>query len=307
MINHSRHDYIELSFVYLFAVILLLTLSRITTPVEIKSTGIISPEISKKENSVLFLSESFKNINVIAKAYVVYDVVDNKVIASKNKDEVLPLASLTKIMTAITALTYANTSTLITIDPSSVDDGYDLGLEENQIWKLGELLKYTLVFSSNDGAQAIADNLGGRGQFVNEMNSKSKSLGLNLKFTQPAGLDLNGQIGGSGSALDMAKLFAVARKTLPAILDATTKPRVTVMAGNGKISGIPNTNQEIGQINAEASKTGFTDVAGGNLGVVVDPVIGHPVVIVVLGSTISGRFADVDALYRALLQSINSK
>ena len=57
---------------------------------------------------------------------------------------------------------------------------------------------------------------------------------------------------------------------------------------------------------AEVSKTGFTDLAGGNLGVIVDVSVGHPVAIIVLGSTRNGRFEDVRILYDVLRKSFMS-
>ena len=79
-------------------------------------------------------------------------------------------------MTAITALSHHDETSRITISSSSIDGTYDLGLKKNQVWKLGELLKYTLVFSSNDGAQAIADVLGGRNNFIDLMNNIPKLI-----------------------------------------------------------------------------------------------------------------------------------
>ena len=193
----------------------------------------------------------------------------------------------------------------ITISPASIDGAYDLGLKKGQVFELDELLKYTLVFSSNDGAQAIADGLGGRTFFVNQMNVDAAKLGLELFFTQPAGLDEGGKIGGLGSAHSAAKLIALARKDFPEVFDATTKTRTTVTSSTGKIMGVPNTNQDVVNFSGlEASKTGFTDLAGGNLAVVVDIAVGHPVAIVVLGSTHEERFSDVEKLYHALQKSI---
>lgn len=240
----------------------------------------------------------FSGALVEAKAYVVYDIVNKKVIAGRNEEKPFPLASLTKVMTAVTALTHYSTSTPVTITQKSIDGGYDLGLQEGQIWALEELVKYTLIFSSNDGAQAIADGLGGRAAFVETMNSDSVAFGLGLSFTEPSGLDKNGVLGGIGTALDMAKLFAYARKEFPGALESTSKVRGTFSASTGKVIGIPNTNQEIESIpGSEASKTGYTDEAGGNLAIIADVTVGHPIVIVVLGSTKEARFSDVAALY----------
>ena len=193
----------------------------------------------------------------------------------------------------------------IVISAGSIEDGYDLGLKNKQVWALSELLKYTLVFSSNDGAEAVADSFGSKEIFIQQMNNDAKTLGLDLVFTDPAGRDVHGAVGGQGTVIDVARLFAIARKNIPEVMDATTKKRQTVVTSSGKISGIPNTNQDIETLSgAEASKTGYTDMAGGNLGVIVDISVGHPVVIVVLGSTREGRFRDMDVLYKALRISI---
>jgi D-alanyl-D-alanine carboxypeptidase len=251
--------------------------------------------------------ELFKDVKIEGKAYVIYDVTTNQIIAAKNETQKLPLASITKVMTAVSAMLHNKPHDTVVIHQKNIEDGYDLGLRNNQVWKLDELLKYTLVFSSNDGAASVADSFGGRDTFITQMNNDAKSLGLDLLFTDPAGRDMHGNIGGLGSALDAAKLFSVARKNIPDILDATTKKRETVISSSGRVSGVPNTNQAIESIpGAEGSKTGYTDLAGGNLGIVVDISLGRPVVIVVLGSTREGRFKDMSILYNTLRKSVNA-
>jgi D-alanyl-D-alanine carboxypeptidase len=304
MMKIARNDYVELTYIYGGAISVLVFLSLIAMPIDTSRFGLIIPR-SEQSSSAVYGADAFAGISVKAESYVVYDLVEKKTIAAKNAEVPLPLASITKMMTAVTALTHHDKSTKITIEERSIEGGYDLGLKRGQVWSLGELLKYTLVFSSNDGAHAIADGLSGRENFVAQMNTDSALLGLGLTFTDAAGLDEGADIGGRGSALDVAKLFGIARKLYPEILEATTRTRVTTTASNGKISGIPNTNQEITNLfGAEVSKTGFTDSAGGNLGVVVDVALGHPVVIVVLGSTREARFSDTERLYKALLESI---
>jgi serine-type D-Ala-D-Ala carboxypeptidase (penicillin-binding protein 5/6) len=304
MVQKARHDYIELSYVYGGAILSVIILSLIAFPMDVSNFGLLIPKTPIVQVSI-YKSAAFDNIEVKAKAYVVYDLVLEKEIASKNAQEILPLASVTKVMTAITALAHNDAQTKITIKPISIEDGYDLGLKQGQMWSLSELLKYTLVFSSNDGAHAIADDLGGREKFVAQMNEESSLLGLALRFTDPAGLDIGTNIGGLGSASEVARLFGIARSRFPEIFEATTKTRVTTLAGKERISGIPNTNQEVNTLfGAEASKTGFTDSAGGNLGVIVDIALGHPVAIIVLGSTRDERFTDMATLYSALITSL---
>jgi D-alanyl-D-alanine carboxypeptidase (penicillin-binding protein 5/6) len=264
-------------------------------------------ENSAVQNGLVFNAQAFERVRISGKAYIVYDVLDATIISAHNETVSLPLASITKVMTAVSAMLHTQGDKKVTISSRDIEDGYDLGLRDKQIWNLKELLKYTLIFSSNDGALAVADSSGGKDVFINQMNSDAEVLGLGLRFTDPAGRDIAGNIGGKGTALDTARLFSIARRTIPEILDATTKKRQTFMAGSSKVTGIPNTNQEIENLSgAEGSKTGFTDLAGGNLGVIVDVAVGHPVIIVVLGSTKQERFKDVDILYQALRNSLVS-
>ncbi len=304
MVQHTRHDYIELSYVYGGAIVALVLLSLVALPIDVSKFGLIVPK-EKQEEVSIYKTNAFEGVEVKATSFIVYDLVLQKEVASKDADQVLPLASVTKVMTAVTALSHYGPQTPIVIKAGSIEGGYDLGLKKSQIWTLEELLKYTLVFSSNDGAHAIADALGGRDNFIEQMNKDSALLGLDLVFTDPAGLDIGDKIGGLGTARDIAKLFGVARNRFPQIFEATTKTRVTVFAGKERISGIPNTNQGVNEIfGTEASKTGYTDIAGGNLGIVVDIALGHPVAIIVLGSTKDERFTDMEKLYNALTVSL---
>jgi D-alanyl-D-alanine carboxypeptidase len=306
---HAKHHHIEFPLLYAMAVLAIVLLSNIAQPLTQKNYGIIDTKKNKdavlETPLVLFNPNAFSDISIFGKAYVVYDILTGTTIATYHENDILPLASITKVMMAETAIMHHEKDTPVTIQQRSIEDGYDLGLKKNQVWKLNELLKYTLVFSSNDGAQSVADTFGGSAAYVAQMNTDAQILGLPLIFTDPAGRDQKGNIGGLGSALSVAQLFSVARKNFPQVLDATTKSRASLFSSTGKVTGIPNTNHDVENLTGiEGSKTGFTDKAGGNLGVIVDITVGHPVVIVVLGSTKEGRFSDVETLYKALKNSI---
>ena len=304
--HNTKKEHIDIFIMYGLSVCLIVILSIINFVSPKHVPLIMTPQ--KEEVVVIppvFNKQAFLGLETEAKAYIVYDLKSKKVLASKNESLQLPLASITKVMTAISSTLHKKKTETVTIHDNSIEDGYDLGLKKNQEWPLEELLKYTLVFSSNDGAEAIADSFG-KENFVTLMNTDARALGLTAFFTDPAGRDLNGRIGGMGTVLDVAKLFAIARKNIPEVMDATTRKRSTMLSG--QIRGIPNTNQEVETLSgAEASKTGYTDLAGGNLGVIVDVTLGHPVVIVVLGSTKEGRFKDVDILYKALRKSAETQ
>ncbi len=306
MIKHFKKDFVSNVLVYILATIFILSLSSLSNNFQNEKDWLKKNKQKLNQDTLNYNTTPFQNLEIKAKAFVVYDLVENKVIFGKNEKRTLPLASITKIMTALTALANEDKEKLITIGKINPDGSYDLGLKKNQIWKLDELIKYTLLFSSNDGAQVIANNdIGGSDEFIKKMNTKAKALDLNMYFTHPAGLDLNNQIGGLGNAVDVAKLMGYAVNDFPDILETTTKARNSVIANKEIIRGIPNTNQSVDQFaGIEASKTGYTDSAGGNLALVVDVSLGRPVAIVVLGSTKNERFTDAVKLYNALKESL---
>lgn len=304
MIKRFHRDNTSITFLFFSLLVTALLVVILSLLVKLTLKKIVAD--NKPIESIVYNEEVFRNAPIIATNYVVYDIVDKKIIAERKGELKVPLASLTKIMTAVTALNSYSSSTKIIIKKTNIDGNFDLGLKESQEWELGELLKYTLIFSSNDGAYAIADNLGGTENFVTKMNEMSTKLNLSLNFTNPAGLDEDGKLGGLGSAKDVAMLFAYARNEFPDILDATSKIRGNFHSSNENIIGIPNTNQMIENLfGSESSKTGFTDEAGGNLAIITDLTLGHPIVIVVLGSTKDGRFTDVKTLYNLTKKAIN--
>jgi D-alanyl-D-alanine carboxypeptidase len=110
--------------------------------------------------------------------------------------------------------------------------------------------------------------------------------------------------GGYGSATDVAKLAGAVLERARPIAEATTKPYVTVTSLAGNTFFFKNTNPVVGRIpGLMLSKTGFTDLAGGNLAIVFDASVNHPVAVVVMGSSIEGRFKDTEALIEATLTS----
>jgi D-alanyl-D-alanine carboxypeptidase len=124
-------------------------------------------------------------------------------------------------------------------------------------------------------------------------------MGLSQTYAlNGTGLDESTTVsGGYGSAYDVATLAGALLEKAPDIAHATIAPSFAIRSKEGVVHSLPNTNPDVGLIpNLLLSKTGFTDLAGGNLVVVFDAAIGHPVAIVVLGSSREGRFQDVGKL-----------
>lgn len=247
-----------------------------------------------------------------AKAAYVIDLSTGRTLFSKDATIPLPLASLTKLMTAVTALKNAGTSTTITISASAIATEGDSGLYSGERWRLDSLLRFSLVVSSNDGAAAVAQNIGNvllgtstkptfaqaTRAFVTDMNAEAETIGLaQAVFYDPTGLDLTATSAGAyASAKDVATLLTYAAVNYPDIVDATRYPTVTATSESGITHRGKNTDiLPLEGLSLIAGKTGTTDLAGGNLAVITT--IGtHPVVIIDLGSSDDGRFADVAAL-----------
>ncbi len=134
------------------------------------------------------------------------------------------------------------------------------------------------------------------------MNRDAETLGLTkTTFFNESGLDENmTRAGAYGSARDMATLFAYMIEHHPDLLEATRYQSFTIPSDTASTHMAVNTNSIVAQIpGLIGSKTGFTDLAGGNLVIAYDASLNHPIIITVLGSTYDGRFTDTQALITA--------
>lgn len=260
-----------------------------------------------------------------AKAAYVYDVSHGKVLFERNGELQLPLASITKLMTALTASDALGSTDAVVITDEALAEEGPSGLSSGEKWSFKNLLDFTLVASSNDGAHAIAgaagalvrkappgekDDTGAVRTFVEKMNSNARTLGMTQTyFLNPTGLDeTEGQGGAYGSARDVATLMSYMLRAKPELLSETRNLGVSVPNLMGEIKTVKNTNQDIGNFPLLiASKTGFTDLAGGNLAIAFDAGLATPIVVVVLGSTEEGRFVDAENLVQATLAYLGAQ
>ncbi|MBX4181297.1 serine hydrolase [Candidatus Parcubacteria bacterium] len=253
-----------------------------------------------------------------AKSVYVYDVRNQSVLFAKNENTRLPLASLTKLMTALVASERSPSYGTVTITKEALAAEGDSGLLAGEKWSLKNLLDFSLTTSSNDGMRAVALTFGAIhdstatpdeiiGNFVGLMNEKARELDLkNTYFWNETGLDESEQKGGAyGSAKDVATLLEYILRKEPEMLETTRQSMSDVVSLDGLIHKAKNTNLLAGAIpGLMGSKTGFTNTAGGNLAIAFDPELGRPFIIVVMGSTENGRFEDVGLLTNAVLKQI---
>lgn len=162
-------------------------------------TEIVSPKLEQKKDLFKLKKPIIPPVSAAsdleeAKAYAVLDFDSGEVIASKNLSKRLPVASLTKIMSAVVGLDLARPDEKfgVTVKAAS-QPPTKVMLKAGEEYKLENLLKFMLISSANDSAQVLGDGIDskyGLGSFVTAMNMKVKFLGLkNTHFVNPQGYD----------------------------------------------------------------------------------------------------------------------
>lgn len=246
----------------------------------------------------------FSSVPLEAKAAIVYDLATGETLYAKNATAQLPLASLTKLLTIYMALQRLSPDTPITIPPAAAQLEAPRAFSAGQIFTLSDLARLTLTASLNDGAAAIAEAVASHESRTQTEALAGAAAALNLSQTYAingSGLDVSAILsGGYGSAQDIALLAGALVAAAPAVTDATTKQSTTATSAGGTVFTVQNTDPIIDTVpHLLLSKTGYTSLAEGNLVLVFDVGIGHPVAVVVLGSTKQARFTDASALVAA--------
>lgn len=260
----------------------------------------LNEEIRREEREFKKIENVLADVPVLAKAVSVYDITEDKKIYGKDDTLIIPIASLTKTMTMLVALSGRDEDEIVYISKNAVDQAGDFGIFANEKWRVGDIAKFTLIASANDGAYALSEKKDG---FLEEMNLKAQRLGMkSTLFLNPTGLDLDtAKASAFATAEDMNILAAYALKAQPDIVKVTTLSEINMTSLSGFEHNFKNTNTITTKIpNLLFSKTGFTNIAGGNLSIIFENKNGHQITVTVLGSTMEGRFIDMENIVNAL-------
>lgn len=194
---------------------------------------------------------------------LVVDQDTNEVLLSKNDSAVLPIASLTKLMTGVLVSEAAlPLDEMITITQDDVDTekGSRSRLRVGATLARGELLHLALMSSENRAAHALGRTFpGGMQQFVRLMNSRARELGMHdTRYVEPTGLSSRNQ----SSAKDLATLVAFAAND-PMLRELSTSPSHEVEVGR-QVLQYRNTNHLVKSPQWEIGlqKTGYISEAG---------------------------------------------
>ncbi len=141
--------------------------------------------------AILFLLIPLTFFGISASSAITIEATTGISLYEKNADERRPMASTTKIMTALVAIENADINSIFTVSKKSINvDGSQLGLLEGDKISLSDLLYMLMLKSANDAAETIAENIAGSIEaFADMMNQKADEIGLsNTHFANPHGL-----------------------------------------------------------------------------------------------------------------------
>lgn len=239
--------------------------------------------------------------NISAAAALVLDITADTELFARAADSRRPIASLTKLLTAAVALDHADINDAVRVSQNAVSrDGNAGGLHIGETLSVEALIHAMLLESSNDAAAALAEHISSTTEshvFVSLINEKAVSLGLqNSYFSDPTGLNDTESF---STAADVSRLAEYLRETpdYQHIWEILSKKEASFQSLDGQIThNFITNNSLIGEISGIiGGKTGYTDLAGGSLVLVIASPDGtRELVYVVLGSP--DRFGDVKNL-----------
>lgn len=218
-------------------------------------------DVNEIEEEVLQTAADEEEVEPDSRIALIYDRASGRILYEKNGNKQTPMASTTKIMTAIVVLENANLTDVVTIDSKAAGiGGSRLGLKKNDKITVNDLLYGLMLRSGNDAAIALATYIGGSVEgFADMMNEKVKEMGLiNSHFVVPHGLDNDGHY---TTAYELAKMadYALNIEKFKQIVGTKS----TTIYINGYAKAINNTNQLLGSVSGVYGvKTGFTNGAG---------------------------------------------
>ncbi len=224
-----------------------------------------SGEESAMSGSFSYINNSFgePDISVSARSAVLMEANSGTLLWQKLPDARMPMASTTKIMTALVVLGMAELTDIVTVSPDAVGvEGSSIYLFAGERISVCDLLYALLLSSANDAAAALAIEFGGSIEgFADLMNKKADELGLkDTHFTNPHGLDDNDHYT-TARELALIAREAMKNETFAQIVSTYKKPATLDGEEGGRL--LVNHNKLLSRYQgALGIKTGFTKKSG---------------------------------------------
>ncbi len=229
--------------------------------------------------------QTTEGIEILSNSAVIYDRTSKTVIWGKNEDTPVPMASTTKIMTALVMVEELGEEGLKqqveVCQEAASTGGSTLGIKTGDKLTFNDLLYGLMLPSGNDAAVQIAISIAGSvEEFADLMNKKAQEIGLeNTRFVTPHGLDREGHYT-TAKELAIITDYAISNPIVAKVV-STKKYTVNI---NGYPKVLSNSNELLGYLNGVTGvKTGYTSGAGRCLVTSVER-DGFNIIVVVLGA-----------------------
>jgi serine-type D-Ala-D-Ala carboxypeptidase (penicillin-binding protein 5/6) len=246
---------------------------------EVSTLNLWLPSLKNK------ISANLKTPEISAQSALIFDTTSKEVLYSKNPTEKLPMASLTKIMTAIIASENKKKDDVYVVSKDDLVGEDSMGLTLGEKLSMEELVYGMMLHSGNDAAEVLANNFpGGRVAFVKAMNNKVKALGLSdTNFTNPTGLEGDGKQYTTAYDLVVMSEYALSNFSLFGQVVSTFDYNISQTDTHKAFYLENETNLLTSYPGVKGVKTGYTPEAGLCLVTYLD-YGGHKIIGVILGS-----------------------
>lgn len=242
----------------IFFLLLPASLLFITVPAQASTIQLLSQRIEILKFEISLLQSLLKNMqeqsDISSPAYIAQDLKNGSALLQKNQNRPYPIASITKLMTAVVA-------------EENIIPGQNIALTEEMLRPLGQspslylglsvskenLLKASLIQSANDASEALAFFMG-KQKFIETMNRKAKSLGMaNTVFYDVHGLNPQN----TSTASDLAKLVSYIYQNHPEMLNTTKNNDFWLAGKTGTLLKFRNVNNFYPLSDFIGGKTGY--------------------------------------------------
>lgn len=190
--------------------------------------------------------------------YFIADIDNGTILAATDLDDQVPIASLTKLMTAVVAAEQLDLDGRVRVTAPTFVQSLIPRLSERSSVSMYSLLQLLLVESSNEAAETIAGEMG-RVTFIEAMNAKARQLGMmHSNFADPSGLSADN----TASLGDLFRLTKYIRKNRSFIFEITANKKMPSAYVGGEFDGLINFNEVENMDNFVGGKVGETLAAG---------------------------------------------
>lgn len=266
------------------------------TKISIYSDSTLKPSVISN-NSIYIAPDGSARPNVSADAYIVADIETGEIILQKNIDTQFPIASITKLMTAITTVETQNQFDFATVSKQAANTYGRSTFKPGEEIQIAGLLFPLLLPSSNVAAEILAEH-SGRQTFLERMNEKANLLNMdNTFFKDPSGLSPQNV----SSARDIFSLVQYITKERPFVWDITRRKSYSAQGHTWQ-----NVDKLVKDKNRIGSKLGFTDEAlqtyAGVWSLPLSELSNREIAIVILHS--NDRFTDTENILAYLKKRV---